>query len=419
MRVQYDVFISYAREDHVVADRLARRLTDTGFRVFIDKASVIPGGRFDEAIDVALREAQAVVVLWSEVSVGKDWIKDEANAALSRSNVVPCFLDHIDPSKLPLRFRALQTVDLRDWVGERDHDGYVQLLAALYKLCPEREPSRSRHFPARNVARVSLDDEIRNFPLSTDMARAIELAVATERPLFITGEYGVPKTRFPQRIAYDLNAELLFFDAQEDSRFDDLLFGHSEEGDPFGHSLGKGVLWHAFEATKSVVLEITGLELVSLPFQLSLAQAINARLFQARDGLVVRQQNVVKFVLIHDQVAGIFPDHRLLRLCVTSVLSPPSCEELVSSLHRRLSDPPKGELAWKAATVFIEVRRVSKGFRIPPTVRDFIEWVEFVQRSNTTEALLAYDWTQDPITKLPSWELLFHDPRDIKRIFES
>ena len=63
-----DVFISYAREDAASARRFARGFESSGLSVWWDDA-LRSGEAFDESIERALREASAVVVLWSPNSV--------------------------------------------------------------------------------------------------------------------------------------------------------------------------------------------------------------------------------------------------------------------------------------------------------------------------------------------------------------
>jgi len=63
-----DIFLSYARQDRGVARMFAEALSDEGFNVWWD-ASLHSGETFDEVIEQRLREAKAVVVLWSPRSV--------------------------------------------------------------------------------------------------------------------------------------------------------------------------------------------------------------------------------------------------------------------------------------------------------------------------------------------------------------
>jgi len=122
-----DVFLSYAREDRAAALALARALEGRGWSVWWDR-EIHPGESFDQAIERELAAAGAVVVLWSERSVGSEWVKNEAAEAAERGVLVPALLD---TTKLPLEFRRRQAADLAGWHGDPDHDGFRALCTGL------------------------------------------------------------------------------------------------------------------------------------------------------------------------------------------------------------------------------------------------------------------------------------------------
>jgi hypothetical protein len=121
---QIDVFISYAREDHLVAKRLARAFESRGWRVWFD-LRIEAGATWDRHIEKALDAARCVVVLWSKASVASDWVRAEALAARSRNIVVPA---QLDDTRVPLVFRVVQTPNLAGWVDDTSHPGFVALI---------------------------------------------------------------------------------------------------------------------------------------------------------------------------------------------------------------------------------------------------------------------------------------------------
>ena len=78
-----DVFISYAREDRLAAQRVAGALQRHGWSVWWD-ADIPPGKTWDELIERELAAASCAVVLWSATSLRKGWVKAEAADALAR-----------------------------------------------------------------------------------------------------------------------------------------------------------------------------------------------------------------------------------------------------------------------------------------------------------------------------------------------
>ncbi|MEO8548027.1 MAG: toll/interleukin-1 receptor domain-containing protein, partial [Sphingomicrobium sp.] len=82
------IFLSYARDDVDAARQLAEGISQAGHDVWWDH-NLHGGSRFDTEIDRALKNAEAVVVLWSEASVGSAWVKDEAGEGRDSGRLVP------------------------------------------------------------------------------------------------------------------------------------------------------------------------------------------------------------------------------------------------------------------------------------------------------------------------------------------
>jgi hypothetical protein len=92
----------------------AEALSDEGFSVWWD-ASLHSGETFDEIIEQQLRDAKAVVVLWSPRSVASRWVRAEATQADRRNKLVPAMIEHCDR---PVIFELTHTADLCDWTGD-------------------------------------------------------------------------------------------------------------------------------------------------------------------------------------------------------------------------------------------------------------------------------------------------------------
>jgi adenylate cyclase len=125
-----DVFISYARSDAAVARRFADAFGAAGLSVWWDDA-LRSGEVFDERIERALREAKAVVVLWSVTSVASRWVRAEATLADRTRKLVPVM---IEACERPIIFELTHTADLSDWQGAADDPGWQDLLADVRAL---------------------------------------------------------------------------------------------------------------------------------------------------------------------------------------------------------------------------------------------------------------------------------------------
>ncbi|MFC2954167.1 SUMF1/EgtB/PvdO family nonheme iron enzyme [Marinicaulis aureus] len=109
------IFISYNREDQFRARMIADALQAEGLDVWWD-SNLRAGESYDEVTEKHLREAGAVVVLWSQRSVNSKWVRAEATVGERFSKLVPAMIDHCER---PLRFELVQTADLVNWQGDR------------------------------------------------------------------------------------------------------------------------------------------------------------------------------------------------------------------------------------------------------------------------------------------------------------
>ena len=118
-----DIFVSYASEDRARAEAISKALEAEGWSVWWDRA--IPAGRrFSEVIEEEIRRARCMVVLWSAVSVAKDWVVEEAEDGKSRGILVPVFIEAVQP---PRGFRRIEAADLSGWRGGKSDTAFRTL----------------------------------------------------------------------------------------------------------------------------------------------------------------------------------------------------------------------------------------------------------------------------------------------------
>lgn len=125
------VFLSYAREDVDAARQLAECLSAERHEVWWDR-HLHGGSRFVSEIDRELKQAEAVVVLWSATSTQSAWVQDEAAEGRDTGRLVPVSLGSAKP---PLGFRQFQTIDLGEWNGSGPLKCADQLLEAVARTC--------------------------------------------------------------------------------------------------------------------------------------------------------------------------------------------------------------------------------------------------------------------------------------------
>ena len=150
-------FVSYSRVDSDFALRLAGDLKSAGASVWLDQLDIVPGQRWDHAVEDALANCPCVLVILSPDSVASTNVMDEVSFALGeKKTVVPVVYRDCT---VPFRLRRLQYVDFR-----RDYDrGLKELLKTLpsgQTATPLEEDRKKQDEEARRQhGRKTLEEE--------------------------------------------------------------------------------------------------------------------------------------------------------------------------------------------------------------------------------------------------------------------
>jgi adenylate cyclase len=151
-----DIFISYARATATEARAVAAALRALGYGVWLDDA--LPAHRpYADVIEERLRDARAVVVVWSAEAARSQWVRSEADRARSEGKLVQL---RVEAAPLPMPFDQIQCADLSGWSGDPDAPGWRQVAASVADLlggpAPIASPAPS---PASTGAPPSLPDK--------------------------------------------------------------------------------------------------------------------------------------------------------------------------------------------------------------------------------------------------------------------
>lgn len=119
-----DIFLSYSRVDQNRARPFVKAFEAAGLSVWWDP-HLKSGEAYDEVTEAALRDARAVVVLWSDTSVSSRWVRAEATVADRKKTLMPVMIDAADR---PIMFELVQTADLIDWRGNSDDTDFQAFL---------------------------------------------------------------------------------------------------------------------------------------------------------------------------------------------------------------------------------------------------------------------------------------------------
>ena len=144
-----NLFLSYSRKDEAKARRFTDWLERQGHDVWRDEDDIGGGASFSMEIEKALKDSDAVLVLWSAESVQSAWVRDEASYGRDAGKLLPFSLDGIEA---PIGFRQFQSINLSRWKGHgepADSDRICKAIARVAGLpqvaaAPRHATSRAR-----------------------------------------------------------------------------------------------------------------------------------------------------------------------------------------------------------------------------------------------------------------------------------
>jgi TIR domain/Trypsin-like peptidase domain len=134
-----DIFISYARQDQMLAEELAQFLQSLGFPVWWD-IELLGSDDFNDVIQAQLSKARAVIVIWSETSVKSTFVRDEARFALQHGKLVATKAPGLDLESIPFGFKGQHTDDIAS------HDKVVRAIERLGAQRAAAKPAAEKGF---------------------------------------------------------------------------------------------------------------------------------------------------------------------------------------------------------------------------------------------------------------------------------
>ncbi len=145
-----DIFLSYSRDDQIIARRFADALAREGFSIWWD-ATLNAGEAYDQVTEKALKTAKAVVVLWSKRSVDSRWVRAEATQADRLKTLVPVM---IEPCERPIMFELTHTADLSHWSGDPNEPAWQSFLSGLRRFVDQGESVRAAPLAVPGASRA-------------------------------------------------------------------------------------------------------------------------------------------------------------------------------------------------------------------------------------------------------------------------
>jgi len=113
-----NIFISYAREDQQIAEKLYHDIKNQGYHPWLDTYDLLAGQKWELEIKKALKESHFCLVLLSKTSTSKrGYVQKEKNIALEELEQFPesdiyLIPVRLDNCELPMRLNHLNAVDI-------------------------------------------------------------------------------------------------------------------------------------------------------------------------------------------------------------------------------------------------------------------------------------------------------------------
>ena len=135
------LFLSYSRKDEAKARRFTLWLEREGYVVWRDEDDIGGGASFSQEIEKALKDSDAILVLWSAHAVQSAWVQDEAGYGRDNGKLIPFSIDRTEP---PLGFRQFQSIDLSGWKGQREPQNADRIRQAIGRITKTPQESALR-----------------------------------------------------------------------------------------------------------------------------------------------------------------------------------------------------------------------------------------------------------------------------------
>lgn len=254
------------------------------------------------------------------------------------------------------------------------------------------------------------------YHISAELAQIVNMALAMEKPLLLTGEPGTGKTQLAFAISESLGFEMEILRAKStfrgeeacytqdtvlrlnDSRFPDAKSGRNVQN--FDDYIVWGPIGRAFRSETRKVLLLDEIDKTESDVQDNLLDVLEDSQFTIRETNTVLKAKVKPVIIITSNAKRELSDP-FLRRCFCHHITFPTADEMRLILALHFPDFA-GPLVDTALKVFYELR--GRGFEKAPATSELIEWLGAVKRGG---------FTPEEIEKVPLPGILLKRTGDI------
>lgn len=233
-----------------------------------------------------------------------------------------------------------------------------------------------------------------SYYLDPELAAIVNMSLAMEKPLLLTGEAGTGKTQLALEVAGSLGLDTEILRAKstikgEEScyvqdtvlRLNDARFGPGETGrrvDNFFDYVIWGPIGRAFRAGKKVVLLLDEIDKTESDVQDNLLDILEECQFTMREVNHTVKADIRPAIFITSNAKRELSDP-FLRRCFCHHIAFPTPDQMreIVNLHYPKTNP---KLLETAIAIFYELR--ARGFEKPPATSELLNWIGALERSD-------------------------------------
>jgi hypothetical protein len=189
------VFISYSVKDKAFVSKLNNDLNLNGVNTWVDIQQINPGEMWKDSLEIALRNANLIIVVLSENSLNSNYVLREFTASIrAGKRVITIKIGHLDIEKVPNTVKDIQWLDFTD-----DYqNSFDRLLKNIPSAVIQQQPITSNKQKSKGYIFLSYAEE--------DDSYADELKVFLKHNQFAYWDYQSSERNYHSQFFLELES---------------------------------------------------------------------------------------------------------------------------------------------------------------------------------------------------------------------